>query len=326
MDPGSTSTSDAIGALDEARQLRHEALLIVDREINAEAAIFFNAREVDGNVYLGASESIGETSIETNLQSMRDETVPPLLESVIRGPLPEDRDQFLTLHHRLELRGIDDLSAEVLPWAPRFGLSDWIGLLVYHGARFVGWIGAWRVRSQEPFSPTECDQLNGQIEAIRPLLVDAHQCEQQSRRDQAGFILFTHDGTTSHASAGLKDWLDDQRRADLLELITDNPRDTESGPYFFAGMRITITPLHGLNTHRAYLMRLMPARYPRIEPEAVLTPSQKEVARLATTGATVEEMARMLHRSPHTVKTHLKHIYRRLDINSRVQLVELIDT
>ena len=89
-------------------------------------------------------------------------------------------------------------------------------------------------------------------------------------------------------------------------------------------MCVTITALDGLDTEPAHLVRLTPARYPRIRPETVLTPTQKEVARLATTGATVEEMARMLHRSPHTVKTHLKHIYRRLDINSRVQLVDLI--
>jgi DNA-binding CsgD family transcriptional regulator len=45
-----------------------------------------------------------------------------------------------------------------------------------------------------------------------------------------------------------------------------------------------------------------------------------DVTRLAVQGLTNREIARRLHVSPHTVNYYLRRIYRRLNINSRVQL------
>lgn len=51
-----------------------------------------------------------------------------------------------------------------------------------------------------------------------------------------------------------------------------------------------------------------------------LTPMQSVVAEYAVAGSTVDEIADAMDRSPHTVKTHLRNIYDRLGINSRVEL------
>ena len=307
----------------QAQRLRQQALQIVADQVDADAAVFFDAREVDGTVYFGDSESLGCETIKAHLDGMRDEPVPQLIETIIRGPLPEDRDEFLNLYHRLDLRRLDLPEPDSLPWSDRFALADWTGLLVYHGARFIGWIGAWRLQQGEPFTPTECERLNETVDDVRPLLVEAFEHVLNHRSHRPGFLLFTDETRCSHASPGFQRWLDSRRRQDLVTLLGSPPPTEPVGPFFLAGMGINVIPLESPGGRRHFLLRLVPAQFPKIEPDVVLTPTQKTVARLATTGATVEEMASMLHRSPHTVKTHLKHIYRRLDISSRVELVEL---
>lgn len=59
---------------------------------------------------------------------------------------------------------------------------------------------------------------------------------------------------------------------------------------------------------------------------AELSPRQIEVTELAIAGATIEDMARILGVSENTVRSHLKAIYRKLDVSSRVELLEAATT
>lgn len=54
-----------------------------------------------------------------------------------------------------------------------------------------------------------------------------------------------------------------------------------------------------------------------------LTPTEEEVALHATEGGTTAQIAEAMFVSPNTVKTHLKHIYRKLDVHSRVELANV---
>jgi DNA-binding CsgD family transcriptional regulator len=56
---------------------------------------------------------------------------------------------------------------------------------------------------------------------------------------------------------------------------------------------------------------------------AALTDSELAVARLVAEGRTNREVAEQLFVSPHTVGTHLRHVFAKLDINSRVELIRL---
>lgn len=61
---------------------------------------------------------------------------------------------------------------------------------------------------------------------------------------------------------------------------------------------------------------------PRSERQAEsLTAREIEILRLIADGYTVAEAAVVLHLSPHTVTTHVKHIYGKLAVNNRVQAV-----
>jgi DNA-binding CsgD family transcriptional regulator/GAF domain-containing protein len=57
--------------------------------------------------------------------------------------------------------------------------------------------------------------------------------------------------------------------------------------------------------------------------EASLTPRERDVARLAVQGLHDWEIGERLNLSPHTVKHHLKAIYRKLGVRSRVGLVRV---
>ena len=56
-----------------------------------------------------------------------------------------------------------------------------------------------------------------------------------------------------------------------------------------------------------------------------LTRRERDVARLAGQAFTDDRIARALGISPHTVNFHLRHIYRKLGINSRVSLAALAE-
>ena len=53
-----------------------------------------------------------------------------------------------------------------------------------------------------------------------------------------------------------------------------------------------------------------------------LTPTERDVVRLVSAGLANNDIAGRLFVSPRTVQTHLTHVYAKLGLNSRVQLVQ----
>jgi DNA-binding CsgD family transcriptional regulator len=66
-----------------------------------------------------------------------------------------------------------------------------------------------------------------------------------------------------------------------------------------------------------------PPSLPETSGWAALTTSELTVARLVTEGLTNREVAERLFVSPHTVNSHLRHVFSKLGINSRVELARL---
>ncbi len=54
-----------------------------------------------------------------------------------------------------------------------------------------------------------------------------------------------------------------------------------------------------------------------------MTKSELAVAQLVATGLTNREIADRLFVSPHTVNTHLRQVFAKLEVNSRVDLTRL---
>jgi DNA-binding CsgD family transcriptional regulator len=59
------------------------------------------------------------------------------------------------------------------------------------------------------------------------------------------------------------------------------------------------------------------------DPWSSLTASELRIAGLIARGRTNKDIAQQLYVSPHTVDAHLKHMYTKLDIHSRVELTVL---
>ena len=68
----------------------------------------------------------------------------------------------------------------------------------------------------------------------------------------------------------------------------------------------------------------LPLREARTASEKLLSKTQIQVARQAADGATLQEISRMMNRSPDTVRSHLREIYRRLDVANRLELARVL--
>jgi LuxR family maltose regulon positive regulatory protein len=89
----------------------------------------------------------------------------------------------------------------------------------------------------------------------------------------------------------------------------------EHGPYPALGFRQRLLSMMGIpeRTHPGHLGRTQPAR--------MLSDREVTVLRLLRGNLTIAEIAAALTISPNTLKTHVKHIYRKLGVNSRQQAV-----
>ena len=84
------------------------------------------------------------------------------------------------------------------------------------------------------------------------------------------------------------------------------------------GSSATLTRLDGTPPTFAVSLAPTPSRFER------LSPRQREVATYACAGATSREIAETLGISVHTVRQHLKDIYRVLGVCGRVELARLM--
>ena len=69
------------------------------------------------------------------------------------------------------------------------------------------------------------------------------------------------------------------------------------------------------------------ARGPRRRPAsgwASLTTTERDVSQLVAEGLTNREVAKRLHVSPHTVNTHLRHVFEKLSVSNRAELAATV--
>ncbi len=139
--------------------------------------------------------------------------------------------------------------------------------------------------------------------------------------DSEGTLLANDEGTVLACDDSSRENL--SQGTGLEGLITSAVHVAQGESVFLSGTTsISLTPLTGMLP--TWLVRLGRAEWVQIAPDAPLTPTQRTIAEYAIVGATVEEIARTMQAGRETVRTHMKEIYRRLEVANRVELARAL--
>ncbi len=164
-------------------------------------------------------------------------------------------------------------------------------------------------------------ELNPGIDSIAATVAHVLGLLEQNQADlRAAVDLFERAPRPLELAAALEDLGADLRATDSDAAIDVLGRSlalyTELGAIWDA--RRVRSRLRELGVRR----RLVTAE-PDMSGWAALTTSELTVARLVAEGLTNREVAERLFVSPHTVNSHLRHVFSKLGINSRVELARL---
>lgn len=135
-------------------------------------------------------------------------------------------------------------------------------------------------------------------------------------------FLLARDGTVVSTGPGADAWLaQPEALARVVALLPAvDPADTTWRP--LRPVFVRFVPMRGAGDH--VLVTVVPPRPEVVEAQELLSPTQQEIAEYAAAGATVPEIARATDRSPETVRSHIKAIYKRLSICTRMELQWLL--
>jgi len=274
-----------------------------------------------GEVELGSTDPPGPRDFLVGKRCL------PSLENAILQPHVAESNRFIDDRTQARILGLDHWSQEPKKLAlfDALDIQSQLRMLVFHHRRFVDFAGVWRFRDRPEFDANDLETLNqsGDITASR--LLAAHFQEEKNCPDRTLYLVADEEGEILHAAMDTRGWLDAIDLGPLRSIIRETHRSTGVRlSYVFSGMELRLTPMDTNAGALSYLIHLSPRQNPKMAPDADLTPTQREIAHLAATGATIEEIADMLGRSAHTVKTHLRNIYERLGVANRVELAEVL--
>jgi DNA-binding CsgD family transcriptional regulator len=164
-------------------------------------------------------------------------------------------------------------------------------------------VGARR-RGIAPRVVAELERAVARVGAQLQATIEAAEARKAAR------LVWGEEGELIFAGEGAESWLNDLAGAPLT-------------PGIVRGVRVEAEVLEG-SGGRAQLLTLSAAPPLWRAPDASLSDTQRVVAEYAGAGSTVPEIARSLAISRETVRTHLREIYRRLGVCSRVELVRAL--
>jgi DNA-binding CsgD family transcriptional regulator len=307
---------DASAASQDARRLRVELLQRLLRLVDADAAIFHDIVYApdDGVIRVGALFAVGAPAVVEFVPSLAG--TPYSLTELEVDNCPR-LDQW-SVAQKPEIPA----AMAQMAWEPA-GIHSALSLDVSDGGRLAGQIAAVRVGARPPFGAAEVRKCLPHTELFRTGLQAACSLARSSSYDCAfiartdGAPWMTHRGEPGPIAA-----LAALARPRIEGLMERGDRTDQ----FFAGRsRVTLARLTANGGEEAVLVTSTPML--GMEARAVHTMSlvRRRIAALAGAGATINEIASTLERSPHTVREHLKHIYAELGIGCRAELVRVVD-
>ena len=205
-------------------------------------------------------------------------------------------------------------------------IHSFLRINVYSGTRFVGQVGSYHRGDDRICTAKTLKKVRALQKPICAALTAADTLRRAELPESTAHVVLLPTGEVEFASPGAIGLITASRRDRLRQAVRNlDAGDLSQCVCIADGIEVRLTRMEGAGLFR-YLAILTTATVPFLDPLSVLTSTQRQVAEYAAAGATVNEIARTLQRSPHTVKVHLKNIYERLGIASRLELATVLNS
>lgn len=314
----------------DASRIRREALEeLHDPEREAVIATF-KVADADGQLRYTSIEWTGSMPDVARQIAQMASGAPTVeaLERSIRCPSEAERTQFLTLRTRTGVSDDDELREREVHqrFGKPFGLGDEARLLIYDGREFAAWVGAYRAPDQPIFDEPALEELNEAVDGLRSVMTAAHRFDKRHLNEGPQYAVAKPDGTIKWVTDAAGRWLTDSSRERLARRIRRlQPEGGHQLLDVVEGVEVRASAMNAEDGDLSYHLQFSETEPVEMSIQSMLTPAQYQVARLAAAGKNGPDIAEIRQCSVHTVRTHLRDAYRRLDINSRHELDALFD-
>ncbi len=219
------------------------------------------------------------------------------------------------------------------------GLHHGINLYAYDGNLNIGDLRIWRSKHRPDFGPREARLLDTILPHFRNALKNARILAETRNREilwekvietsRTAVFLFDENGRLLHRNArarAIEEELPKPSYAAFLESTRSlgNGRllQTEWGPYSLSHLHF-VSPHNGL-PHNAVMATRPSAK--AVDRDLLVTrhglsPRETDIALLVCKGFTDREIADLLKIAFSTVRTHMKHLFAKLDVTNRTELI-----
>ncbi len=309
---------------DDPAEIRRQVVEFMYGQVSCDAAVFFKPVEnEDGQRFLTSFQVVGEDRelVEDRLGEVTDG---PALDAPWSNPEenPESFNRFIRESANYSKQYVESFEVHHKFSKPS-EIGDQMRMVLKQENRVICWVGCMRRGLGEQFRKEEEKRLQAAVKSVTEALRTAENLE-ADLLNEAHFGVFDERGRLEHASPAFARFATKRLREFLGRQIRKLSRRTSRGGSAVSqGADIEFVRLDGPSGVR-YMVTLSRLEVLRLDPAAGLTGRQREIAEYAAHGATVREIADTLDISPHTVKTHIKNIYQRLNISSRVELAQAV--
>lgn len=222
------------------------------------------------------------------------------------------------------------------------GLHHGMNLYAYDGDLNIGDLRIWRSENRPDFDRRDVAILDFILPYFRNALLNARRMSVAGsmaglwdgffENTQIALFLFDHkdrfvfqNKSADSLMAQLDDPLNARFYAMLSSLLKKSPCQTEWGPFSLSVFQ-SFSPEDGRPVKGILAARSSPPKIGRelLQSRFELTPRETDICLLICKGFTDQEIASILNIAFSTIRTHLKHIFFKLDVSNRSELISIL--
>jgi DNA-binding CsgD family transcriptional regulator len=219
------------------------------------------------------------------------------------------------------------------------GLHHGINLYAYDRDLNIGDLRIWRAKNRPDFGPREALLLDTILPHFRNALRNARILAEARNREilwervigttQTAVFLFDKGGRLLYRNVradAIEEDLPGTAYAAFFECVCSLSKGklsrTEWGNFSLSSLHF-ISPINGVSHHAVMATQSTPGTVDRdfLATKYRLSPREADIALLVCKGLTDQEIAGLLKIAFSTVRTHLKHLFTKLDVTNRTELI-----